>query len=98
MHNPRQARLLAAAPRGASGHKAGGAGTIARGQTLVAERLRFDGSQLRHLARHIDTIYNDATRYDGYLAIAVGALLVAFMARRVMRMTRVRTTEPTPGT
>jgi len=52
----------------------------------VAERLRFDGSQLRHLARHIDTIYNDATRYDRYLAIAVGALLVAFMARRVVRM------------
>jgi len=52
----------------------------------VAERLRFDGSQLRHLTRHIDTIYNDATRYDRYLAIAVGALLVAFMARRVVRM------------
>ena len=65
---------------------------------LVAERLRCDGSQLGHLTRHIDTIHDDATRYDGYLGIAVGALLVAFMARRVMRMTRVRTTEPTPGT
>ena len=64
----------------------------------MAERLRFDGSQLRHLTRHIDTIYNDATRYDRYLAIAVGALLVAFIARRVMRMRRARTTEPTPGT
>jgi hypothetical protein len=45
----------------------------------VAERLWCDGCQVRHLTRHIDTIYNDATRYDGYLAIAVGALLVAFI-------------------
>ena len=64
---------------------------------LVAERLRCDGSQLGHLTP-LDTIYNDATRYDGYLAIAVGALLVAFIAGRVMRMRLVRTTEPTPGT
>ncbi len=34
---------------------------------------------------HINTIYNDATRYDTYLAIVVGALLLAFIARRVMR-------------
>lgn len=64
---------------------------------LVAERLRCDGSQLGHLTP-LDTIYNDATRYDGYLTIAVGALLVAFIAGRVMRMRLVRTTEPTPGT
>jgi membrane protein DedA with SNARE-associated domain len=47
---------------------------------------------------HIDTIYNDATRYDTYLAIAVGALLLAFIVRRAVRMRRARTTEPTPGT
>ena len=52
----------------------------------------------RHLTRHIDTIYNDATRYDGYLAIAVGALLVAFIARRVVQMRRGRTTWTTLGT
>jgi hypothetical protein len=56
------------------------------------------GSQLGHRTRHIDTIYNDATRDDWYLAIAVGALLLAFIARRVMRMRRPRRTEPTPGT
>lgn len=39
---------------------------------------------------HIDTIYNDATRYDTYLAIAVGALLLAYIARRVERVRRVR--------
>jgi membrane protein DedA with SNARE-associated domain len=40
---------------------------------------------------HIDTIYNDATRYDTYLAIAVGALLLAYIARRVLRVRRGRT-------
>jgi membrane protein DedA with SNARE-associated domain len=39
---------------------------------------------------HINTIYNDATRYDTYLAIVVGALLLAFIARRVMRARRAR--------
>jgi membrane protein DedA with SNARE-associated domain len=40
---------------------------------------------------HIDTIYNDATRYDKYLAIAVGAALVAFLARRFVKRRRTRT-------
>jgi membrane protein DedA with SNARE-associated domain len=39
---------------------------------------------------HIDTIYNDATRYDTYLAIALGALLLAYVARRVVRVRRAR--------
>jgi membrane protein DedA with SNARE-associated domain len=39
---------------------------------------------------HIDTIYNDATRYDTYLAIAFGVLVVAIIARRVMRRRRAR--------
>jgi membrane protein DedA with SNARE-associated domain len=39
---------------------------------------------------HINTIYNDATRYDAYLAIAVGVLLLAFIARRVVRLRRAR--------
>ena len=34
---------------------------------------------------HIDTIYNAAARYDTYLAIAVAALLLAYIARRVIR-------------
>jgi membrane protein DedA with SNARE-associated domain len=37
---------------------------------------------------HIDTIYNGATRYDTYLAIAIGALLLAYIARRVVRARR----------
>ena len=37
---------------------------------------------------HIDTIYNDATRYDTDLAIAFGALLLAYIARRVLRARR----------
>jgi membrane protein DedA with SNARE-associated domain len=32
---------------------------------------------------HIDTIYNTATRYDTYLAIAVGVLILAYIARRL---------------
>jgi membrane protein DedA with SNARE-associated domain len=39
---------------------------------------------------HIDTIYKDATRYDTYLAIALGALLLAYVARRVVRVRRAR--------
>jgi membrane protein DedA with SNARE-associated domain len=34
---------------------------------------------------HISTIYNDATRYDTYLAIAVGVLILAYVARRLWR-------------
>lgn len=39
---------------------------------------------------HIDTIYNDATRYDTYLAIAIAVLLLAYIARRVARGRRAR--------
>ena len=39
---------------------------------------------------HIDTIYNAATRYSTYLAIALGALLLAYIARRVVRVSRAR--------
>ncbi|HEY0517285.1 MAG TPA: DedA family protein [Solirubrobacteraceae bacterium] len=39
---------------------------------------------------HINTIYNDATRYSTYLAIAIALLLVAYIARRVMRARRAR--------
>jgi membrane protein DedA with SNARE-associated domain len=46
---------------------------------------------------HIDTIYADATRYDTYLAIAVGALLLAYIARRVVRVRRSRATNPRYG-
>jgi membrane protein DedA with SNARE-associated domain len=35
--------------------------------------------------QHIDTIYNAATRYTTYFAIAVGVLLIAYIARRVVR-------------
>jgi membrane protein DedA with SNARE-associated domain len=37
---------------------------------------------------HITTIYNTATRYSTYLAIAAGVLLIAFIARRVLRARR----------
>jgi membrane protein DedA with SNARE-associated domain len=39
---------------------------------------------------HIDTIYNDATRYDTYLAVAVGGLALVFITRRVARGRRAR--------
>ncbi len=42
---------------------------------------------------HIDTIYNDATRYDTYLAIAIGALLLTYIARRALRVRRTRPVE-----
>jgi membrane protein DedA with SNARE-associated domain len=44
---------------------------------------------------HIDTIYNDATRYTTYLAIALGALLLAYIARRVLRVRRARAPKAT---
>jgi membrane protein DedA with SNARE-associated domain len=34
---------------------------------------------------HIDTIYRTATRYDSYLAIAVAALIILFVASRLKR-------------
>ncbi|HEX3831860.1 MAG TPA: DedA family protein [Solirubrobacteraceae bacterium] len=34
---------------------------------------------------HINTIYNDATRYDTYLAVAVGVLILVYIARRLWK-------------
>jgi membrane protein DedA with SNARE-associated domain len=39
---------------------------------------------------HIDTIYRVATRYDTYLAIAVGLVVLALIVRRVVRVRRAR--------
>ena len=39
---------------------------------------------------HINAIYDDATRYDRYLAIAVGLLLLGFIVHRVVRARRAR--------
>jgi membrane protein DedA with SNARE-associated domain len=39
---------------------------------------------------HINTIYDTATRYSTYFAIGVGVLLVALIARRVVRVRRAR--------
>jgi membrane protein DedA with SNARE-associated domain len=39
---------------------------------------------------HINAIYNEATRYSTYLAIAVGVLIVALIARRVYRARMAR--------
>ena len=44
---------------------------------------------------HIDTIYKDATRYSTYLAIVVGTLLLAYVARHVVRHRRARTSSVT---
>ena len=39
---------------------------------------------------HINTIYNTATRYSTYVAIALGVLLLAYIARRTVRVRRAR--------
>jgi membrane protein DedA with SNARE-associated domain len=39
---------------------------------------------------HIDTIYNDAARYDKYFAVAVVLFAVIYIVRRVMRVRRAR--------
>jgi len=39
---------------------------------------------------HITTIYNEATRYSTYLAVAAGVLVVGFIARRLWRRRRDR--------
>jgi membrane protein DedA with SNARE-associated domain len=39
---------------------------------------------------HINAIYNTATRYDTYLAVAVGVVLIAYIARRVVRARAAR--------
>jgi membrane protein DedA with SNARE-associated domain len=43
---------------------------------------------------HIDSIYASATRYDAYLAIVVGVLVLAWIARRLYRRRR----RPASGT
>ena len=44
---------------------------------------------------HINTIYSDATRYLTYFAIALGVLLLAYIARRIVRVRRARATSAT---
>jgi membrane protein DedA with SNARE-associated domain len=39
---------------------------------------------------HIDTIYKYATRYDTYLLIVIGVLVVAYIVRRWVRVRRAR--------
>jgi membrane protein DedA with SNARE-associated domain len=39
---------------------------------------------------HINTIYDEATRYSTYLAIALGALLIGVIARHIVRVRRAR--------
>lgn len=39
---------------------------------------------------HINTIYHTATRYSSYIAIGLGALLLAYIARRAVRVRRAR--------
>jgi membrane protein DedA with SNARE-associated domain len=43
---------------------------------------------------HINEIYDEATRYSTFLAIAVGVLIVAFIARRVYRIRVERARHP----
>jgi membrane protein DedA with SNARE-associated domain len=40
---------------------------------------------------HIDTIYNDITRYSYYVLIALAVVLAAFIARHILRRRRRRT-------
>ena len=44
---------------------------------------------------HINTIYNTAARYSTYLAIALGALLLAYISRHVVRLRRARAARAT---
>jgi membrane protein DedA with SNARE-associated domain len=39
---------------------------------------------------HIDAIYSAATRYDKYLGIAIGVLIVAYISRRIWRARAAR--------
>jgi membrane protein DedA with SNARE-associated domain len=43
---------------------------------------------------HINSIYNAATRYSAYLAIAVAALFIVYLARRIMRAKARAASEP----
>ena len=47
---------------------------------------------------HINTIYDTASRYATYLAIAFGALVVAYIARRVIRVRQARAPDATRET
>jgi membrane protein DedA with SNARE-associated domain len=46
---------------------------------------------------HINTIYDTATRYSTYLAIAFGVLVLAFIARRLIRRRRERARSAAAG-
>ncbi|HEY4829274.1 MAG TPA: hypothetical protein VIH85_21070, partial [Solirubrobacteraceae bacterium] len=39
---------------------------------------------------HIDSIYKAATRYEAYFGIAIGLLIIAFIARRIVKSRRER--------
>jgi membrane protein DedA with SNARE-associated domain len=43
--------------------------------------------------RHINSIYHTATRYSTYLAIAAGAVILAYIARWLITCTRCVTAE-----
>jgi membrane protein DedA with SNARE-associated domain len=43
---------------------------------------------------HIDTIYRTATRYDAYLAIVLGALIILYVASRLKHSRARSTSEP----
>jgi membrane protein DedA with SNARE-associated domain len=43
---------------------------------------------------HITSIYNTATQYSTYVAVAFGVAIVAFIARRLLRRRRARHAEP----
>lgn len=43
---------------------------------------------------HINAIYNDATRYSAYVAIALGVGLIAYVARRTARSRAARSSQP----
>jgi membrane protein DedA with SNARE-associated domain len=45
---------------------------------------------------HINSIYNAAIRYDAYVGAAVAVLVIAYIARRVIRRRRTRAAESTP--
>lgn len=44
---------------------------------------------------HINSIYNAAIRYDAYVGAAVAVLVIAYIARRVIRRRRTRAAEST---
>lgn len=44
---------------------------------------------------HIDSLYHTITRYSTYFAIALGVLLLAFIARRVVRVRRAKAPDAT---